>query len=319
LRRTRAIVPPMWKLAALALVGCSAFKPDVDPSGSSSGGTQDGGNVSGLDSAIPGTDGGTSGTVSVATVADTRHTDEFVAEADRTVLDSKTGMRWQNEALPQSTWDEAQRTCAQSRRQGKTGWRLPTKLELVSLIDFTGAKALPDPFVGTESEMWTSVESPRSSASKRVWVVQFSPVGNAATRPATSAIASPKCVLGDPILPARLRKGTADTMVDDVAKLEWRVSPTTSTPIGRGNLATDCAGGWRFPTMKELASILDDTRIDGPFSDPQLLHPGASPLAYWSSTEAASATTSNRLSVSFTNSDFTLETQGYVRCVRGLP
>jgi hypothetical protein len=312
----------MWKLvaSALALVGCSAFKPDVDPSGSS-GGTQDGGNGGGLDSAIPGADGsGTTGSVSLATIADTRHADEFVAEADRTVLDSKTGMRWQDEALPPSTWDEAKRTCAQSRRQGKSGWRLPSKLELVSLIDFTGAKPLPDPFTGSDSEVWTSVESPRPSASKRVWVVQFSPVGNTATRHATSAIASPKCVLGDPILPARLRAGgSAGIVVDDVAKLEWSASPTTSTPIGRASLATDCAAGWRFPTMKELASILDDTRIDGPFSDPQLLHPGTAPLAYWSSAEISSATATARLSVSFTNSDFTLETQGYVRCVRGLP
>ena len=53
-----------------------------------------------------------------------------------TVLDRETGLVW--EATPsatQQTWNDAQTHCIDLNAGGRTGWRLPTIQELLSIVD----------------------------------------------------------------------------------------------------------------------------------------------------------------------------------------
>jgi hypothetical protein len=63
---------------------------------------------------------------------------------DGTVTDNVTGLMWQQ--LPSSvgvTWPAAQTLCPQLTLGGHSDWRVPTLIELVSLVDFTVGNFLP--------------------------------------------------------------------------------------------------------------------------------------------------------------------------------
>ena len=110
---------------------------------------------------------------------------EFVVSADSlTVTDTITGLVWQRDgsgtrtgctAGTTCTWVEAQAYCAALVLGGVSGWRLPARMELLTIVDFTLRSPSTDrtTFPNTPSEQfWTS--SPYLSASGYAWVVFFS-------------------------------------------------------------------------------------------------------------------------------------------------
>jgi hypothetical protein len=96
--------------------------------------------------------------------------------ADNTVTDSRTGLIWQRE-LPAAypgcsgntcTWQQAVAYCA------SIGWRLPTKAELESIVDYGRAAAF-DPlyFPNTPVDFfWTS--STYLPSAGNAWYINFS-------------------------------------------------------------------------------------------------------------------------------------------------
>lgn len=60
----------------------------------------------------------------------------FVPQADGTVKDDVTGLRWQLDAMSDLTWDGASIYCRELVIGAYTRWRLPTPHELKSLIDY---------------------------------------------------------------------------------------------------------------------------------------------------------------------------------------
>lgn len=60
----------------------------------------------------------------------------YVVATD-TVCDRTTGLTWQRVPVStRQTWDEAIATCETLTLGGRTDWRLPTRIELLTLIDF---------------------------------------------------------------------------------------------------------------------------------------------------------------------------------------
>jgi hypothetical protein len=100
-----------------------------------------------------------------------------VNEQAATVLDNKTGLTWQR-AVPSTsyTWANAQAYCQGLNLGGfSSGWRLPTKLELETLVDVRVAPPGPaidtTAFPATPAEaFWTS--SPRAGSTD-AWFVFF--------------------------------------------------------------------------------------------------------------------------------------------------
>jgi len=92
-----------------------------------------------------------------------------------TVLDSKTGLTWEQPASTAKVgWTDARSYCTNKG----TSWRLPTVKELLSLVDFgktmSSTSAMIDAmFTGTQTDLyWASTVVPGSPPSM-AWYVAF--------------------------------------------------------------------------------------------------------------------------------------------------
>jgi hypothetical protein len=94
-----------------------------------------------------------------------------------TVKDNKTGLVWQQAVAIQDDWTNAKSDCAGLRLGGfSSGWRLPTKLELESLVDF--GVASPGPTIDSKAFPLTPAEAFWTSTlwggtSNYAWYVDF--------------------------------------------------------------------------------------------------------------------------------------------------
>lgn len=99
-----------------------------------------------------------------------------VDAANNVVTDNVTGLVWQRTVAPGTyTWDQAKQYCANLVLAAHSDWRLPTRIELVSLVDFTKSNPAIDStaFPNTPSNwFWTS--SPEAgNPTLAAWFVHF--------------------------------------------------------------------------------------------------------------------------------------------------
>ncbi|MFZ5440651.1 MAG: DUF1566 domain-containing protein [Myxococcota bacterium] len=203
------------------------------------------------------------------------------AVSNGVVTDLLTGLEWEQVASPtQVTQALAAATCATLSLQG-SGWRLPTLIELESLVDYTVANPSINTtvFPGTAGQYyWTSTR--RFGATATFWIVYFfwgssgvlstaSPTTTAQVRCVRSAATALSRGAGAP--PGRYVVGT-DTVFDTKTLLTWQraISPMM---LSAADAATTCQGqtlgglsGWRLPTIKELQTLID-VRASNPAID----------------------------------------------------
>lgn len=91
------------------------------------------------------------------------------------VIDGVTKLMWQRSVSSYTyTWNQAKTYCADLVHGGYDDWRLPTRIELVSLVEFTSSNPAIDwtSFPNTPSvPFWTS--SPWAPSASYAWVVRF--------------------------------------------------------------------------------------------------------------------------------------------------
>jgi hypothetical protein len=98
-------------------------------------------------------------------------------EKPLTWIDPKTGLEWQYESPGRMSWFEARSYAASLCLDGKTDWRLPTLIELESLLDRTKARSDGRPFVreeipfGDNLSYWSSTTF--EGQTKAAWIVAF--------------------------------------------------------------------------------------------------------------------------------------------------
>ena len=100
---------------------------------------------------------------------------EFVDQGNDMIIDGKTGLTWQKSETNKMRWEIAKRFCLQSNLGGFSDWRLPSKLELLTLVErnkFNPSidrsffpKALPVNY-------WTSYTG-ASAVGSAAWLVNF--------------------------------------------------------------------------------------------------------------------------------------------------
>lgn len=116
----------------------------------------------------------------------------------------------------------------------------------------------------------------------------------------------------------------AGTVYDTKTKLTWQQTVTSTTfhasdaPNYCTNLGTTLSGGgWRLPTIRELATLIDHSQTSAPFIDRSAFP--ATPLhMFWSSTPL-SGTANGPWVVDFSGGGISLpgmSDSNYVRCVR---
>jgi hypothetical protein len=267
-------------------------------------------------------------------------TSNYTIDTD-TVLDNTTGLRWQRApAATDYTWENAKGYCAALTLGGLSGWALPTRIELSTLLDLSKAPSINStafPGVGTDGFTHRYFLTASALAGDgAVLVVDFGFAGSFSSG-STSAFAnfnadgplkddfgrplSVRCV-HPPATAASARYSlTAATAYDQRTHLAWRraTESAATAPYTYGAATAACSAlpkdgsaSWRVPTLLELATIADDRQAAAPYIDATVFE--GLPRLYWSSTIVPSGTVGIDFSDSASYGSES-QTYGYVRCV----
>jgi hypothetical protein len=258
--------------------------------------------------------------------------------AKETVLDNTTGLMW--ERVPPEmdlTVVDATGRCSFLTAGGYTDWRLPTRIELLSIIDYGQSMTL------LNSNVFGSVESPGYDTI--LWSSSTYPLPNTAGQQFTvdpahswtgvdvpSATHLSRCVRAGCISTAATRFSISNhTTLDTSTGVRWQrgtapaVMNSDDAQAYCAMLSLDGLTGWRLPTIRELASIYDETGYKAPLYDTTTFAL-ASGDEYWSSTPNSKEPVGWQLYTMNFGSDSSVLTEGtpasgtgaaaYVRCVR---
>jgi len=99
----------------------------------------------------------------------------YIDNGDGTVTDSTTGLMWEKTTAPTDMTQPAAVTyCAtMATTGGHSDWRLPSKIELVSIVDYGRSKPSINPiFIGPPAtSYWSS--TPLAGSTSSAWYVYF--------------------------------------------------------------------------------------------------------------------------------------------------
>ncbi|WP_437316993.1 DUF1566 domain-containing protein [Sorangium sp. So ce385] len=250
-----------------------------------------------------------------------------VGESDVTVLDPVTSLRWERGvALGKLTWDEANVYCETSDLGGYDDWRLPSRIELVSIVNYEASSPAiaEDVFTGTvhDDYLWSL---PMADVSpKQAWSVHVEDgdVGSAETekKACPPEEESPeeespeedpahenencqeqvrnrvRCVRTEKTV-SQERCGyelgvTGETVIDNDTRLTWQRELKDDLPQDRAvEFCEDfeLAGitSWRLPTVQQLQTIVDHSTSHPAIDREWFPEPESAPPGYWSSTAYA--------------------------------
>ena len=186
------------------------------------------------------------------------------------VVDRVTGLIWQRN-LPDKfyTFEAAERQCAGLELAGHHDWRLPSRIELVSLLDTTRIQPSIDmaAFPGTPID-WFWTASPAADSPSAAWYVYFY-FGYPKTDDRTNSF-SVRCVRSEASAPAPGAHYDVhpDEVLDLATGLRWQRVPAprplpfraAGTYCGQLKVGATLATKkpWRVPTLVELLTLVDE-------------------------------------------------------------
>jgi hypothetical protein len=196
----------------------------------------------------------------------------YLDGGDGTVTDGVTGLIWQKTVPGQAyDWADAIAYCAGLGLGGKTGWRLPTAIELLSIVDPARYNPSIDSavFPNTPAQYcWTS--TPYVGASGSAWAVHFDEgyLHFSDTMLANSVrcvwTPQPAAQMSSPGAPPGQYAIATETVTDNETGLTWQraLAAQTYDLIDAQNYCSTLSlggfsSGWRLPAMKELATLVD--------------------------------------------------------------
>lgn len=205
------------------------------------------------------------------------------------VRDVVTGLEWQRETPTERyDWWAARSYCAELELGGLRDWRLPSRIEMVSIIDFGRLDPVIDleAFPDTPSEFyWTASPVPFLAFAYGIrfelgFIYDHDPSTTGRVRCVRGAYEAPE--------PRYEIDEAAGTVRDRGTGLEWQRA-TLDTPKTWLDALAHCEGlefaghdDWRLPTLKETQTIIDERRLQ-PSVDVHAF-PGTPAHWYWSST-----------------------------------
>ncbi|WP_437290887.1 DUF1566 domain-containing protein [Sorangium sp. So ce406] len=230
------------------------------------------------------------------------------------VRDNVTCLEWQQSPPSEAyTWDQAIRYCEDLTLGGHSDWRLPTRIEMTSIVDFTRSPAIDTAafpgarggFHKTSSDWILTIRQAGAGAGRDyAWAFNMSDgiVSNAYSK---ATAASLRCVRGDgegeaPSSPAvappdQYAVVSAGEVMDKYTGLIWQqgYSPTT---MSWADAASYCETlglndhAWRLPSIRELATLVDEAQVAPSINRamfPDTQYGARSNDWYWGSHEAA--------------------------------
>ncbi len=200
---------------------------------------------------------------------------------DGTIRDNVTCLIWQKGNLTSGstntfTFADAQTACAASTVAGQT-WRTATRVELTSIDDFSrtsGVAINTTYFTALSGYTWTAtpwVVSQIATKAQDAWMINFADglTSNGASQ--TGAYYT-RCVTnGDgtttssPVIPPNQYTTVATGEIqDNYTGLIWQQADSVST-MAQPDAVTYCTSlalnghsGWRLPSVREMATLVDD-------------------------------------------------------------
>jgi Protein of unknown function (DUF1566) len=303
-------------------------------SGQSSGGaTSTGGTAAGTD-----TDGGAGGAAPAAcgddtppnawaswTLPDPTTTGQANSQSytltDEVATSDATKLEWQRHIPAQTfTWPEAKQYCGCLSLAGHDDWQLPSRMELVSIVDYTRQNPSLDASAFPETPFeWFWSASPKPGEPESHWYVAFFDGDTHAS--AADRDYRVRCVRRAPGQLPRYDASVSGTVKDLSTGLVWqREASALQLTWAEAKLACEglplAGGGWRVPNMAELQSIIDESKAD-PAID-AVAFPSTPSEGFWAATPLAGSTTAAWF-VSFLEGiayNALLEHPYRVRCVR---
>jgi hypothetical protein len=199
---------------------------------------------------------------------------EFLVSVDGlTVTDTITGLVWERDGSGTRagcsssgnmtcTSAEAQAYCASLTLAGLSGWRLPARNELITIVDFTKKRSPcidETAFPNTPLD-WFQTSSPDAFAQSWSWNVSLSEGYSDA-----SDVGRVRCVRGSRCFPInRFALLDGGLVRDTLTGLVWRRQAGPSLTWAAAQTYCSSAGsGFRVPTVKELISLVDLTVTSG--------------------------------------------------------
>lgn len=207
--------------------------------------------------------------------------------------DKITQLDWQRSAVSPRSWKEAKDACENLSLGGRAGFRLPTRIELLSIVDFSlpeTGNPFPPYFADPDWNCYWTISVDTDKTSHWILAAQYSMMVVSA-RDDYRCVS--RCVLGPPYDPERNTPPDyelGDGVVrDPKTQLVWQAY--MSAAAGRlvsleeaerqcADLELDGHDDWRLPTIKELETLVDERRLL-PALSPRMA--GEANL-YWSST-----------------------------------
>ncbi len=239
------------------------------------------------------------------------------------VLDNVTSLTWRTDYVEGKMLVEANSICGTIVPTGQ--WRVPTLMELVSIVDYGRANPSIDTKVftlGTDTFFWTS----SSFHTSRNAVVNFD-TGGVTEGINGDQTLSVRCVKGK--LAGAPSAHSCGAALDPRTGLMWWKASGTKKFTWTGAL-NHCdklsAGGftdWRLPNVKELQTLLDDSVGTFPAIDDLVFGNDTEAYGHWTSTAFAGGA-SLAFVVDFNVGGFgpiaaTLNSEDFhLRCVRDL-
>jgi hypothetical protein len=211
------------------------------------------------------------------------------------VFDSKTGLTWEFADRIQLTYDAAAESCAALRKGGASDWRVPTWIELLSIVDWSRRGPTLSPYAFGYVRGWSYWSRTTRLVERRV-MIDFADGYIFFTVDPTFR-ASIRCVRGgapfvhDPAAgaPAGRYATTAATARDRKTGLLWQRGHAGGrlgyeAAVGYcANLSLDGVSGFRLPHIREILSIIDVDGDVAPIWDHSTFGTDA-PRSFWSST-----------------------------------
>jgi hypothetical protein len=236
-----------------------------------------------------------------------------------TVRDNVSGLIWQRVPPPNMSQTAAAAYCEGLTLDGACDWRLPQRIELISIADYThyDPTITTSMFPGTASIPYWSATPDRNSP-QRAWYVSFLN-GLIDTTLRTDSYGV-RCVRGGGSQPASHYTSTVDTVLDNGTDLIWERTVDVGSfdyaqAMARCAALTTAGGGWRSPSINELETLVDVTVVSPAIHS--LTFPQTPSSLFWSrNVQVADA--SQGWTVNFDNGTVarSLTTALPVRCVR---
>jgi hypothetical protein len=254
-------------------------------------------------------------------------------------VDKFTGLAWQRVVTGnEARWSSASEYCATLALDGESGWRVPSALELSSIVDLTGTDPLGNnpaldiaTFPGTPATWFVTSTGVymdgRRVGGENYWrTVDFKTGLTLNGMPPSGSVRCVRTATPRRCYPAGGRftptsyAGVA--AVDDAATgLGWQkgVSPTTLDQLDAFAYCTSLGGEFRVPQAKELLSLVVWNAAGVPIDT--AVFPGTPAGSFWSASRVSGSAT-EALVVNFAaavNAGIARagsDTRQYVRCVR---